>query len=119
MLEAEVVGDSIQVTLYDTRIDQQRWAAYDGIVLATGYRYQGHDHLLTALRPWIVPDVVARSYQLPMTTACSARVFLQGCCEETHGLSDTLLSVLAVRAEEVVASLYAGTWAETGLRDAG
>jgi L-ornithine N5-oxygenase len=32
-------------------------------------------------------------------------VFLQGCCEETHGLSDTLLSVLAVRSQEVVDAL--------------
>jgi lysine/ornithine N-monooxygenase len=32
-------------------------------------------------------------------------IYLQGCCEDTHGLSDTLLSVLAVRGAEVVDSL--------------
>ncbi|KAH7922104.1 hypothetical protein BV22DRAFT_681747 [Leucogyrophana mollusca] len=34
------------------------------------------------------------------------RIYVQGCEEETHGLSDTLLSVLGVRAGEVVADLY-------------
>ncbi|EIW85131.1 hypothetical protein CONPUDRAFT_79827 [Coniophora puteana RWD-64-598 SS2] len=35
------------------------------------------------------------------------RIYLQGCEEETHGLSDTLLSVVGVRAGEVVDDLYA------------
>ncbi|KAH8117288.1 L-lysine 6-monooxygenase (NADPH-requiring)-domain-containing protein [Phellopilus nigrolimitatus] len=35
------------------------------------------------------------------------RVYLQGCAEATHGLSDTLLSVLGVRAGEVVDDLWA------------
>lgn len=33
-------------------------------------------------------------------------VWLQGCCEGTHGLSDTLLSVLAVRSGEMVESIF-------------
>ncbi|KAB5518879.1 L-lysine 6-monooxygenase (NADPH-requiring)-domain-containing protein [Coniochaeta sp. 2T2.1] len=33
-------------------------------------------------------------------------VWLQGCCEGTHGLSDTLLSVLAVRSGEIVDSIF-------------
>lgn len=28
-------------------------------------------------------------------------VFLQGACETTHGLSDTLLSITAVRSDEI------------------
>jgi L-ornithine N5-oxygenase len=35
-----------------------------------------------------------------------SRIYLQGLEEATHGLSDTLLSVLGVRAGEVVADLY-------------
>ncbi|KAH8902108.1 hypothetical protein BR93DRAFT_369217 [Coniochaeta sp. PMI_546] len=33
-------------------------------------------------------------------------VWLQGCCEGTHGLSDTLLSVLATRSGEIVESIF-------------
>lgn len=31
---------------------------------------------------------------------------MQGFCQASHGLSDTLLSVLPVRAEEISGSLY-------------
>lgn len=33
-------------------------------------------------------------------------IWLQGVCEGTHGLSDSLLSILAVRAGEVVESVF-------------
>jgi L-ornithine N5-oxygenase len=32
-------------------------------------------------------------------------VFLQGACETTHGLSDTLLSITAVRSNEIATNL--------------
>jgi L-ornithine N5-oxygenase len=35
----------------------------------------------------------------------TAGIYLQGCCEASHGLSDTLLSVLAIRSQEVVDAL--------------
>lgn len=34
------------------------------------------------------------------------RIYLQGCSEATHGLSDTLLSVLGVKAGEVVDDIW-------------
>ncbi|MCY1187951.1 L-ornithine N(5)-monooxygenase [compost metagenome] len=33
-------------------------------------------------------------------------MYLQGFCEASHGLSDTLLSVLPIRAREIGESLY-------------
>ena len=54
---------------------------------------------------WMSEQGVERCYRLPMAKGCRANIFLQGCCEETHGLSDTLLSVLAVRSQEVVDAL--------------
>ncbi|ESA42093.1 hypothetical protein GE21DRAFT_8576 [Neurospora crassa] len=33
-------------------------------------------------------------------------IWLQGCCEGTHGLSDTLLSVLSTRSGEIVKSIF-------------
>jgi L-ornithine N5-oxygenase len=33
-------------------------------------------------------------------------IWLQGCCEGTHGISDTLLSVLATRSGEIVNSIF-------------
>lgn len=38
-----------------------------------------------------------------------ADLYLQGCCEATHGLSDTLLSILPIRAQEIAVALTGGT----------
>ena len=52
---------------------------------------------------------VGRNYQVnfkPGAVADGSGVWLQGCCEGTHGLSDTLLSVLATRSGEMVESIF-------------
>ena len=79
------------------------------MVLATGYHRDGHRRLLSPLSPWIADGPVERHYRLPLSRACDVNVFLQGCCEETHGISDSLLSVLAVRSKEVVDELLTPT----------
>ncbi|KAG0701352.1 L-lysine 6-monooxygenase (NADPH-requiring)-domain-containing protein [Suillus ampliporus] len=52
---------------------------------------------------------ISRNYRLlPLpTTGCGfvPRIYLQGCAEETHGLSESLLSVTGVRAGEMVEDL--------------
>lgn len=98
--------ERLQITLFNKNTGEHKEVEYDGIVLATGYQRDGHHKLLEGLEPWMVSRTVERSYQLPMASGCRARVFLQGCCEETHGIADSLLSVLAVRSKEVVDSLY-------------
>ncbi|KAG5996011.1 hypothetical protein E4U54_002687 [Claviceps lovelessii] len=52
---------------------------------------------------------VGRDYKVkfaPGAVAEDAGVWLQGCCEGTHGLSDTLLSVLATRSGEMVENIF-------------
>ncbi|GFP55861.1 L-ornithine N(5)-monooxygenase [Trichoderma asperellum] len=52
---------------------------------------------------------VSRDYQVqykPGSVAKDSGIWLQGCCEGTHGLSDTLLSVLATRSAEIVNSIF-------------
>lgn len=51
---------------------------------------------------------VTRDYLLATPEHFAPRIYLQGCCEDSHGLSDTLLSVLARRADEICASLENG-----------
>ncbi|KAG2128325.1 L-lysine 6-monooxygenase (NADPH-requiring)-domain-containing protein [Suillus bovinus] len=52
---------------------------------------------------------VSRRYRLlPLPTASDKfipKIYLQGCAEETHGLTETLLSVMGIRAGEVVEDL--------------
>ncbi|KAK4223817.1 L-lysine 6-monooxygenase (NADPH-requiring)-domain-containing protein [Podospora fimiseda] len=52
---------------------------------------------------------VGRNYSVHFADGAVARgsgVWLQGCCEGTHGLSDTLLSVLGTRSGEIVESIF-------------
>ncbi|KAI5304946.1 PAK- GC kinase Sid1 [Ascosphaera pollenicola] len=89
---------------------------YDLVILATGYRRNPFFHVLKSLQPLVEKSAegelfsVGRDYRLkfqPGKTANDAAVWLQGSCESTHGLSDSLLSILAVRSAEVVNSMLA------------
>ncbi len=86
----------------------RRSLRYGAVVLATGYRRRLHADLLAPMTPWLTGGEVGRDYRLPTVPGCTAGVYLQGCCEETHGLSDTLLSILPIRAQEIATALTTG-----------
>ncbi|EMD58321.1 hypothetical protein COCSADRAFT_41988 [Bipolaris sorokiniana ND90Pr] len=88
----------------------------DAVFVATGYLRDLHETLLKDARH-LMPGgelegakwQVQRDYRVNFTEKSvgeDAGVWLQGCCESTHGLSDTLLSVLATRGGEMVRSLF-------------
>ncbi|WP_162561102.1 SidA/IucD/PvdA family monooxygenase [Methylobacterium terrae] len=61
-----------------------------------------------ALEPILpYPDVadLDRTYRIPPREDFEPHVYLQGAAEASHGLGDTLLSVLAVRSDEISRSL--------------
>lgn len=85
----------------------------DALMVATGYSRNAHDELLGSvqhLRPagqtgWST----ARDYKVELDSnkvSPQAGIWLQGCNERTHGLSDSLLSVLATRGGEMVNSMF-------------
>lgn len=88
----------------------------DAVFAATGYIRNAHEAMLQpaeSLRPetnggeekW----QVQRDYRVKFKAGLvndDAGVWLQGCNESTHGLSDTLLSILATRGGEVVDSIF-------------
>ena len=82
-------------------------AEFDAVVLATGYRRDDHKRLLAGVADHIDDYTVERDYRLRTTGGFLPKIYLQGCCEDSHGLSDTLLSVLAVRSVEILESLLA------------
>ncbi|HDS1795649.1 lysine N(6)-hydroxylase/L-ornithine N(5)-oxygenase family protein [Pseudomonas putida] len=101
------VGGGIELTLRDLATGQQQTHRYDAVILATGYERKSHQHLLEPLLPYLHGLEVDRTYRALATPQLKAPVFLQGFCEATHGLSDTLLSVLPMRSEEIGQALYA------------
>ena len=104
---AEVGAGGIELFLRDAPHDQMHSETFDIVVLATGYRRDYHLELLAGVQPYLQGANVDRHYRLPLSAGSEAGIFLQGCCEDSHGLSDTLLSVLAVRSQEVVESIFA------------
>ncbi|KAF2828778.1 hypothetical protein CC86DRAFT_368914 [Ophiobolus disseminans] len=94
----------------------------DAVFVATGYQRDLHETLLKDARHLMpggdLKDAkwsVQRDYRINFEdrkVGEDAGVWLQGCCETTHGLSDTLLSVLASRGGEMVRSIFEkpGSW---------
>ncbi|WPG99456.1 hydroxylase [Acrodontium crateriforme] len=89
----------------------------DLVVVATGYRRDAHEDILKNVRhlmPGGAADptakwTVGRDYCVHFAkgaVSSDAGIWLQGCNEKTHGLSDTLLSILSVRGGEIVDSIF-------------
>ena len=65
-----------------------------------------HRDLLAPLAGYLDDFSVDRNYRVLASPDLQASVYLQGFCENSHGLSDTLLSVLPARAAEIGRALY-------------
>ncbi|EEQ27378.1 putative taxifolin 8-monooxygenase [Microsporum canis] len=85
----------------------------DALILATGYVRNAHESILASIEPLLAQKhtgwKVQRNYRLELDKSqvdINAGIWLQGCNESTHGLSDSLLSILAVRGGEIVQAIF-------------
>jgi L-ornithine N5-oxygenase len=86
--------EGLELTLRDLATGQQQTHRYDAVILATGYERRSHRDLLAPLAGYLEDFSVDRNYRVLASPDLQASVYLQGFCENSHGLSDTLLSVL-------------------------
>ncbi|KEF63754.1 L-ornithine N5-oxygenase [Exophiala aquamarina CBS 119918] len=107
-----------QLTLNVTNLDPlsgntTETMSFDALILATGYRRDAHNELLkdcqliNGNRSGIWEP--GRDYSLNLDDLLvedGAGLWLQGCNEATHGLSDSLLSILSTRSGELVDSIF-------------
>ena len=100
-------AQGITLALRNTATGDLSAQQYDAVILATGYERELHRHLLAPLAEYLGDFEVDRDYRIVTDQRCKAGIYMQGFCQASHGLSDTLLSVLAIRSEEIAASLYA------------
>lgn len=98
---AHASTEGVQLTLHDLDGGGEKTATYDAVVLATGYNRNLHQSLLEPLSPYLDNFEVDRHYRLQSLPNFHPVIFLQGACESTHGLSDTLLSAMAIRTDEI------------------
>ena len=113
--EATLLGDNegLRLSLTSTSGQHTGTLEVDAVITATGYQRDAHEDMLTEIQPLNASKDgqwnVARNYKVKLDdTVCSSNcgIWLQGCNEQTHGLSDTLLSILAVRGGEMVDSIF-------------
>lgn len=81
--------------------------AADVVVFATGYHWPADHPILRSLGEYFRRDSegrvkIDRSYQIETTPELRSRIFLQGYCEESHGIGETLLSLLPFRASRIL-----------------
>ncbi|RMZ88391.1 hypothetical protein DV736_g4382, partial [Chaetothyriales sp. CBS 134916] len=86
----------------------------DAVVLATGYQRNAHVDMLKGCQPINASKdgdwQAERDYSVPLERSQVAHdvgIWLQGSNERTHGLSDSLLSILATRSGELVQTMFA------------
>ncbi|TQS38492.1 hypothetical protein Golomagni_01002 [Golovinomyces magnicellulatus] len=114
-------GSSILLRLCDSYSQQNsdylETLEVDYVYAATGYQCNAHEEMLADVRPYLQNDIaeksnpwaVQRDYRIafdPEKVVPDVGIWLQGCNEKTHGLSDTLLSILAIRSGELVHSIF-------------
>ncbi len=104
--KATAGAEGIELALRNTANGELSVQRYDLVILATGYERQLHRQLLEPMADYLGDFEVDRNYRLITDQRCQASIYMQGFCQASHGLSDTLLSVLPVRAEEISGSLY-------------
>lgn len=82
----------------------------DGLVLANGYRRELDPAMYRAVLPYLDTDdagspVVSREHRVRTTDELSAGLYVQGFAEASHGLGDTLLSLLPFRSKQIITAI--------------
>jgi L-ornithine N5-oxygenase len=106
---AHEAGDEVVLELTDRRTGEVSVLRRDLVFLGTGFDTR-MPRLIRDLASSLHLDRidVSRQYRLELgDTHSTAACYLQGVNEETHGISDSLLSVLAQRAEEICRDIVA------------
>ncbi|KAF4634117.1 hypothetical protein G7Y89_g3993 [Cudoniella acicularis] len=110
-------GSSILLKLKEVEAEKEEQLELeaDYVFAATGYVRNAHEEMLGGVKDLLPVGsegkfAVRRDYRVVFGEGRvddgRAGVWLQGCNEGTHGLSDTLLSILAVRGGELVQSIF-------------
>jgi len=103
----EETGEAV-LELTDRRTGAVSELRCDLVLLGTGFTRQMPAMVRDlGARLGLTDITVSRDYQLALGQPATAGCYLQGVNEATHGIADSLLSVLAVRASDIVADIIA------------
>ncbi|WNV85229.1 SidA/IucD/PvdA family monooxygenase [Umezawaea sp. Da 62-37] len=110
---ARMDGDEVVLDLRDRTSGKIEQLGCDVVLLGTGY---------DSRMPWLVRDLsaklgltdvaVSRNYRVDIGESAWGALYLQGVNERTHGIADSLISVLAQRSSDILDDLLARRSAE-------
>ncbi|MFH0518992.1 lysine N(6)-hydroxylase/L-ornithine N(5)-oxygenase family protein [Streptomyces sp. M41] len=103
---ARDTGDEVVLTLVNRLTGAEEEISCDVVLLGTGFRSEQPAVIRSLADALGLEHVeVGRDYRLDIGEPSTATVHLQGVNEATHGIADSLLSILAQRSEEIARSL--------------
>jgi L-ornithine N5-oxygenase len=107
-------ADGPACALRDLSSGQVTEERFDAVVLATGYDFTDACGLLDGLQAYVLQDEeggvrVGRDYAVQTRPEFRPQVYLHGAAEHTHGLSSTLLSLIAHRGGEILDAVFRPT----------
>ena len=106
--DARMSDGEVVLTLSDRKNGGAEELRCDLVLLGTGFERAMPKVVRDLAASVSVEEVsVSRSYRMNLPSTVRAGVYLQGVNEATHGIADSLLSLLAVRSEEIVRDLLA------------
>lgn len=101
-------GDEVVLELTDRRTGETRELRTDLVLLGTGFSPEMPRMVQEIAKSIGLSEIkVTRDYRLEIDQPATAAVYLQGVNEATHGIADSLLSVLAPRANDILQDILA------------
>ncbi|MCP2241855.1 lysine N(6)-hydroxylase/L-ornithine N(5)-oxygenase family protein [Lentzea aerocolonigenes] len=120
VVAARVENDEVVLDLRDRMSGKVEPLHCDLVLLGIGYDPR---------MPWLVRDLagragideitVSRQYRVDLGDSAWGAMYLQGVNEETHGIADSLISVIAHRSQDILTDLLArrqSSFRETGVK---
>jgi L-ornithine N5-oxygenase len=108
-------GDEVVLELTDWRTGAVQELRTDLVLLGTGFSPEMPQTVRRLADELGLAEIaVTRDYRLVVDRPSTAACYLQGVNEATHGIADSLLSVLAHRAGDILTDLCAHRAAHTG-----
>jgi L-ornithine N5-oxygenase len=103
---ARMADNEVALTLVDRKNGGSMEMRCDLVLLGTGFNKEMPKVVRNLAGSVSMNEVsVSRSYRMNLPPNVRAGCYLQGVNEATHGIADSLLSLLAVRSEEIVRDL--------------
>jgi L-ornithine N5-oxygenase len=99
-------GEEVMLTLADRKCGQVEELACDLVLLGTGFS-PAMPLLIQGLGRSLGLQQIATTREYMLATDGPAVCYLQGVNEATHGIADSLLSVLANRSSEIATDIIA------------